>query len=384
MPQTNQLASRLPRAPILVASLCACIMLIIGTAVSPPSSPIAGASWIWHPEAASDPDCRVYLATTVTLPGRPLEAMFVCTADNEYVLFVNGRKAGSSPGPGHSGEWWRRLDEHDVTKLLKTGTNVLAVEAHNGSGPAGFIGGLDIRLPDGKSLSIVTDDSWSASLDPPADWPRAPAMPFGKPAANLGTPPVSPWGNPAPPSHLAGIIGELRTDMARELVLPQRIVEVRGCQKALRNASNIMKADGRTARIELPAGREVAVVLDFGREVVGHFRAETSGGSAALDLAYGESLQECLQDKPFQPIERRDAGPGRWKWVDPERRALVGVPAEAGTTRVWLDDSIVWDGGKTARASPAKVSAMWSDDRFVYLKLPSGGRYRVRAISSAH
>ena len=316
MPPTDSVTNRLPCIPMAIVCVCACALLLLGTATAPPSSPTGAASWIWRYDAIGRPNCRVYLAKAFTVPGAAAKTIFLCTADNGYTLFVNGREVGGSRDAGDS---WRRLDYHDLTELVRIGMNTLAVEARNDAGPAGFIGRMDVQLAGGGTVTVVTDESWSAALDAPDGWPGSPRLPFGKPAAALTKPPAGPWGYPKPPSRLAAA---LQTDLGRELILPKRIAEIQGCSEAITDAESLLKPDGKTARTELPAGERVALVLDFGREVVGYFRAKTSGGPARLDLAYGESLRECLQSRPWQPIDCRIAGPGRWEWTDPERRAF--------------------------------------------------------------
>ena len=313
-------ANRFPRIRVAVLCACACLVSIAGMGQDLPRSATGDASWIWHPDAREAVG-RVYLAKSFTLPSAPTEATYLCTADNEYTLSINGRLAGRSPGPGNVSEWWRRLDRHNAAKLLKPGLNIISVEADNIGGPGGFIGRLDIGLSSGESINVITDQYWSAALEKPNGWP-SPALPFGKLAVNLGQPPCAPWGYPSLPSKLTEIAAASRVDPVRKLVLPERIHEIQADEGAIVSPEEILKADGKTARINPPKGKQAVIVLDFGKEVVGNFRVEASGGPATLDVAYGESLQECLQEKPFQGIDSIDASQGPWKWINPLRRAF--------------------------------------------------------------
>lgn len=315
--------------------LCACFLLIIGTGGNLPPSATGNAAWIWHTNAKESVG-RVYLAKSFTLPKAPSTATYLCTADNEYALYINGRLAGRSPGPGHVGEWWRRLDRHEVAGSLKPGLNVIAVEGDNVSGPGGFVGKLDISLPGGETLNVITDEYWSAAVERPENWP-SPTLPFGGHAANLGQPPAQPWGYPSLPSKLSDTASGLRVELTRKLVLPERVHEVQADEGAVNSPKEVLKADGKTARINPPKDKQAVIVLDFGREVVGHFRVETSGGPAVLDLAYGESLQECLQEKPFQAVDRIDTREGNWKWINPLRRAFRYVKVTVSDCKAPLD-----------------------------------------------
>lgn len=301
-----------------VLCLCACLLLFLGTGGAPPPSATGSASWIWHPDAR-DTSGRVYLAKSFMLPIAPSQATYLCTADNEYTLYINGKAAGRSPGPGNVSEWWRRLDEHNVLKSLKSGINVIAVEADNSGGPGGFLGKLELTLPGGETVNVITDEYWSSSIERPDGWP-SPSVPIGKPAVNLGQPPTQPWYYPALPSKLSETAAELRVELTTKLVLPQSIHEVKADPGAVNSPEELLQADGKSARIEASAGKEAVIVLNFGKEVVGSFRMEASGGPASLDIAYGESLQECLQEKPFQAIDHIDLSEG--KWANPQRRAF--------------------------------------------------------------
>ncbi len=128
------------------------------------SNPLARAKWIWHSEgkpAASAPVGKRYFRRVVTLEAnaRVESARVFMTADNSFDLFVNGRQAGS-------GDNFHETSELDVAPYLQPGTNVLAVEAMNGSdapNPAGIIGTLVVKFRDGRSLEVPTDKTWQTA-----------------------------------------------------------------------------------------------------------------------------------------------------------------------------------------------------------------------------
>lgn len=108
-----------------------------------------------------------YFRKAFALSRKPSLAKVYVTAHNDYVLYFNGHLLGRGPArcdPYHYGQY----NAYDVTKLVKTGTNVFAAKAHwwgnwNLSGvnaqPA-FL--LEARLdcPDGSSSKLGTDGSW--------------------------------------------------------------------------------------------------------------------------------------------------------------------------------------------------------------------------------
>ncbi|MEZ6079524.1 MAG: hypothetical protein R3C56_28780 [Pirellulaceae bacterium] len=79
------------------------------------------AQWIWTPEhprgAATEGDC--YFRKTMQLSSVERSAVTI-TADDQYELFVNGRKIGT-------GNSIRQMEQYDVSGLLVRGRNVIGV-----------------------------------------------------------------------------------------------------------------------------------------------------------------------------------------------------------------------------------------------------------------
>jgi alpha-L-rhamnosidase len=123
------------------------------------------ASYIWDGTANSNN--FAYFRKTFVVTNKPVRAKVYVTAHNDYLLYCNGQPLGR--GPARSDPYnYGQYNAYDVTKLLKTGTNVFAAMGHwraywNNAGvdakPA-FL--LEARLdyPDGSSSKIGTDESW--------------------------------------------------------------------------------------------------------------------------------------------------------------------------------------------------------------------------------
>ncbi|MFW6163597.1 MAG: glycosyl hydrolase, partial [Planctomycetota bacterium] len=139
------------------------------------ASALEGCKWIWYPEgnpAASAPPATRYFRKTISLPpGRKVRsAVFRLTCDNDFVLYVNGTRAGASD---RTEENWRQLKTLDVTKHLKAGDNTLAIQAVNASdeaNPAGLVGRLVIEFETGKPLKVPTEASWKTIRRAPPGW----------------------------------------------------------------------------------------------------------------------------------------------------------------------------------------------------------------------
>ena len=133
-------------------------------------TPLADCCWVWH---ASDPravpPCSRYFRGTVEVPHNPAinDASIRLTADNDFVLYVNGKKAGAGCGD------WRRIRRIDLKPHLKGGRNTLAIKATNSGtepNPAGVIGGYTIVLDDDTKIVGRVDKSWTSSTSESTNW----------------------------------------------------------------------------------------------------------------------------------------------------------------------------------------------------------------------
>jgi len=117
-----------------------------------------GVDWIWFPEGApatSAPPGDRYFRKTFTLPSAPLHGSLYFQVDDTVEFFVNGQSVGSSSN-------WQIGQTVDITSALKSGSNVIAAHAQNGSGAAGLVAALDLRLAT-SSLFLQTDATWKSA-----------------------------------------------------------------------------------------------------------------------------------------------------------------------------------------------------------------------------
>lgn len=174
------------------------------------ANPLATAKWIWYPEghpAQSAPAGKRFFRRRINLESNQaiVSARMAMTADNAFQLRVNGQLAGA-------GDNWSELYTLDVTRLLKPGTNFLAVAAENTTdspSPAGLIGSLFIQFANGRTLRLDTDSQWESARSNAGSW---------TPAMELGAAGMAPWNVPggAGPEYkfpsfdlIAGVLGRL-------------------------------------------------------------------------------------------------------------------------------------------------------------------------------
>ncbi|BDI31001.1 hydrolase [Capsulimonas corticalis] len=159
---------------------------------------LSQARWIWYPESGQPreaaPIGRRDFRIPVRIPdGRTVtRAIFIGTADNQFVLSVNGREAGR-------GDNWRQPRTIDATRFLHPGLNMLSVQAsnigENGPNPAGFIGALKIQYQDGGAPTVIsTNAQWMSSQTANAGNAAPSDTGDWRPAVELGANGVQPWG----------------------------------------------------------------------------------------------------------------------------------------------------------------------------------------------
>jgi hypothetical protein len=180
-------------APLLfqfVVSLLLCQHLF---AAASDDSRLGGAKWIWHAEqghaGVSFPKEVCYFRASFTASDKPGKTFVDLTADNLYKVYLNGTSIGASHA---NPDMWSSPKRFDLSKHLKPGRNLLALEASNtAAGPAGLI--LKVN---GKKSDVVSDRSWKASNTLQKGW-QLPGFndEQWRQALVLGDYGMPPWGN---------------------------------------------------------------------------------------------------------------------------------------------------------------------------------------------
>lgn len=142
------------------------MLILAGWAIIPSTSAAQDAKWIWSPDqtAGKVPAGACYFRKSFTLTAAPETAKLSIAADDAYELHVNGRNIAS--GGGH-----RRLTEHDLTKHLARGRNVIAIRVVNSQGnTAGLAARVQVKPGKGEWQSFSSDETWKTSLSPYPLW----------------------------------------------------------------------------------------------------------------------------------------------------------------------------------------------------------------------
>jgi alpha-L-rhamnosidase len=157
---------------------------------------LEGCSWIGYPEGYKDttakPGLRYYRRAFELPAGRAVRsAELLLAGDNLFSCSVNGEHA-------LQGGSFRAATQRTVTRFLRPGRNVIAVQVNNlgeNPNPAGAIGTLTVQFESGEPLVIATDGQWRTHNAEIPQW-HLPAFDDAawKPANVLGPPGMQPWG----------------------------------------------------------------------------------------------------------------------------------------------------------------------------------------------
>jgi len=171
-----------------------------GGELSPPAptlqqSSISESKWIWYPEgnpARSAPVGKRYFQRIIHVDEKKVLASATAgvSADNEFTLWINGKKVSESDN-------FHVTVTTPITSFLRPGDNVIAVAVANTDAepnPAGWIGAFDLAYKDGSREVVRTDSKWSAGLAAQPGWEQATTKPGEwKDALVLGAYAMAPW-----------------------------------------------------------------------------------------------------------------------------------------------------------------------------------------------
>ncbi len=146
--------------------MCCCGALALLSLAALPSL-AKEAQWIWSPayEKELAPAGTCFFRKTFNL-NAPENGRVEIACDDRYELFVNGRKVGK-------GDNWKTLDSYDVTRLLVSGANTVAVKGLNTKqGSAGLVARVVVKQQGGTAVEHSTDATWKTTLKEFPQWEK--------------------------------------------------------------------------------------------------------------------------------------------------------------------------------------------------------------------
>ena len=171
------------------------------------SLPTGKAEWIWKPLGRSESSPAAFaLVRDFYLDPPPARGRLLVSADEEYVLYLNGRRIGSGRYTAAPGRRGALLDSYEVSDLLTPGVNRLQAAVRSGRGAGGFLLALLDGADGASGRSLLgTDESWRVyQRDHPfllrGLVPLSPKLELGtgEVVSSWGLPPLGRWGVPTP------------------------------------------------------------------------------------------------------------------------------------------------------------------------------------------
>ncbi len=308
--------------------------------------PFRKAQWLWPGLPFDLRNTYADFRRDFRLAKIPRRAPFFITADQNYMLYVNGRYVGRGPARGFQERW--PYDEYDLAPLLRRGRNWISLRAYNSGASngqyvfrsaaglicAGAFGGVDLATggagwlerinpaarADAARLSWLLnfqehmdarldDQSWITSAVPPKGWKR-----------DVWAFPRAPGCEPWPAFEARGI-----PHLGSKIVPYAKVVSVAEgkngsgwetwhnlslCLREEQAGSKWRPAPGNPPPgdfVRMPAvasGRWRAVLLDLGKPSIGTLMAKVAGarGGEALDFYFCEAVND--DGSPFIPNGR--------------------------------------------------------------------------------
>jgi len=121
------------------------------------------ASWITHPTAPLREPVVLHFRRTLTLPVVPANYIVRVSADNRFILYVNGHRVGDGPARGDLTHW--RYERFDLSPLLRQGENLISATVWNFGVYAPIA-----QMTDRTAFLLESEAKDDASISTPKDW----------------------------------------------------------------------------------------------------------------------------------------------------------------------------------------------------------------------
>ncbi len=276
------------------------------------------ASWITSAKAPLKSGCVLHFRKALELGEKPSRFVIHVSADNQYLLKVNGKYVGN--GPSHSDVQHWKYTSYDIGPLLAQGKNLIAATVWN-FGEHAPVRQMSDRIgflldgEEGNPVEVRTDESWLVAIE---EGLRALAMPvFPQHYYYVASAPerldanryLWGWDDPSAEAgenegwHAAEAIGQAgsrgmmfaQSDwqlMADGLPLMEWREESTGRVVRLRGLSSAGSFPEGGVRIG--ANQEATILLDVGHLTTGYPELGFSQGRGAeIKLTYAEALYDA-------------------------------------------------------------------------------------------
>lgn len=128
-----------------------------------PPQRIWRASWVTHPAAPLREPLVLHFRRFLTLPAAPAAFPVRVSADNRFILYVNGQRVGDGPARGDLTHW--RYQRFDLAPFLHSGRNLITATVWNW----GIFAPI-AQFTDRTAFLLESDAAGDNNISTPADW----------------------------------------------------------------------------------------------------------------------------------------------------------------------------------------------------------------------
>jgi hypothetical protein len=121
------------------------------------------ASWVTHPTAPLREPLVLHFRRALTLEAVPASYIVRVSADNRFILYVNGARVGDGPARGDLDHW--RYERFDLAPLLKPGQNLITATVWN----FGVYAPL-AQMSDRTAFLLESEAAGANSISTPDGW----------------------------------------------------------------------------------------------------------------------------------------------------------------------------------------------------------------------
>ena len=165
--------------PLFAALLFLATSCLAAQSTLPPDPPHRNwhASWITHPTAPLRDPIVLHFRRALTLLAVPDSYIVRVSADNRFILYVNGVRAGDGPARGDLSHW--RYERFDLAPLLHSGSNLITATVWNFgvyspvaqmSDRTAFLLESEAGAPGDRSSSLGREATGDTGISTPGKW----------------------------------------------------------------------------------------------------------------------------------------------------------------------------------------------------------------------
>jgi hypothetical protein len=121
------------------------------------------AAWIAHPTAPPREPLVLHFKRTLPLTAVPASYPVRVSADNRFILYVNGHRVGDGPARGDLAHW--RYERFDLAPLLRPGQNLISATVWN----FGIYAPL-AQMTDRTAFLLESEAAGESSISTPGGW----------------------------------------------------------------------------------------------------------------------------------------------------------------------------------------------------------------------